>query len=133
MAVTGISDEMWAGNRRVLKFTVLDADATTSTPLDLTGRVVKFALARFSQSGAPIVSSPVVDKASDTDPTNVAIKSPASAGVVWVTLTPTDTAALARAGDELLYMELEVYDAGEVNPVVVLTGTETVHPNVVNA
>jgi len=127
MVVADQTDTMYANNRRVLKFTVTDED--NGGALDLTGLVVKFALARFDSEGQPIKSNPLVDKRSDVS-AEVTITDAAN-GLVEVELVTSDTASLADQGETAYYFELEVFDG--TDPVVVATGTLTIRRNVTNA
>ena len=130
MATTDLTDSMFAGNNHEQVFTVLDNAGTAAE--DLTGRIVKYALARFDANSQPIKSNPVVDMNTTADPTQVVITTPAS-GIVTVTLLPADTTTLADAGSTDYYFELEVFDAGDTIPVIVSTGTLTINRNVTNA
>lgn len=128
MAVITLIDIMWAGNRRLLRFTVTDEDGSGAK--DLTGLIVKFALARFDTSGNPVKSNPLIDKRSDTS-SDVTITTPLS-GIVEVVLVPADTASITPV-PAAYYMELEVFNASNADPVVVATGTLTINRNVDNA
>lgn len=128
MVVADQVDTMYAGNRRVLKFAVTDED-NGGAPMDLTGRIVKFALARFDAEGQPLKANPLVDKRSDTSG-DIVITS-AVGGLVEVTLVPADTASLADAGETAYYFELEVFQG--TDGIVVASGTETIRRNVTNA
>lgn len=124
MAVTSQKDTMWAGNKRVQRFTVTDEDAVGSPAKDLTGFTAKWALSRFNAAGTEFLTTPVVTKTTGgggiviTDATN---------GILEVTLDVADTSALFGT----FYFELEVVD-GSSNPLVVATGTLTINKNVMN-
>lgn len=124
MTVTGLTDTMYAGNKRTMIFTILDAD-NGNVPLDVTNKYVQWALSRFSPTG-DYSTTPVLEKKSSNvlqiakiDPTN---------GVVHVFLIPADT--LALFGD--FYFELEVLASPGGEGVVVATGTLTINRNVAN-
>lgn len=127
MVVANLTDTIYAGNRRIQRFTVVDEDTAGSPAFDLTGLVVKYALARFGTNGEPLKSSPLLDLSSTG--AQVTITTPAS-GIVEVELLPADTVDLTP-GD--YYFELEVYNGAETEGVVVATGTLTVRTNVENA
>lgn len=128
MAVTGQVDTIYQGNRRILRFTITDEDTSGSPIKDLTGLVVKFALAKLDVNGNPIKSNPVVDLNSTSHSLQVVITTPTN-GIVDVILLPANTSALIP-GD--YYFELELFD-GSGNGVVVATGTLTIEVNVTNA
>lgn len=128
MAVTGQIDTIYQGNRRILRFTVTDEDTSGSPAKDLTGLVVKFALAKIDANGNPIKTNPLLDLNSTAHPTQVIITDAAN-GIIEVTLLPANTSGLNPTD---YYFELEVFD-GSGNGVVVATGTLTVNVNVVNA
>jgi hypothetical protein len=128
MAVTDQTISMFAGNRRILRFSVTDEDVAGSPPKDLTGLRLQFALARFTQSGQPSVATPVVDLNSVDDAAQVTMQG-VDDEIIQVELLPANTQSL-RAGD--YYFEAEVVD-GSGNSTVVATGTLTLNPNVVNS
>lgn len=131
MAVENQTDSMFAGNRHVLRWAgIVDADG--SGILDLTGRIVKFSLTRKSPAGNPSLT-PLLDFSSATVSSQVTIPNPVTGSPhVEVELKPVDTATLAPK-ETIYYCELEVYEAGNLNPVVVATIDLTIKPNVVNA
>lgn len=54
MTIVGDRDEMYAGNRRVLKYTIYDADAVTpNTPLNLTPYTAKWTMSKMTEDGVP--------------------------------------------------------------------------------
>lgn len=131
MAVNDQSFEAFANNVILLEWAKVLADDGVST-LDLTGRTVKFALARLA-NGEPIRADPLLDLSSADASPQVVIPNPiAGSPHVQVQLDPADTIDLAPVSTAY-YIELEVFDAGDLNPVVVATGTLTIKPNVDNA
>lgn len=135
MAVTDQVDTMFAGNLHVMEWAgILDHEGPDL--IDLTGRVVKFALAKF-QEKAPTVPkrlAPILDLNSDANPSQVEIVNPVTgAPHVRVTLTPSDTAALANSAPTDYYFELEAYEGDDSDPVVLATGKLTIKVNVDNA
>jgi len=124
MVVTGTSDFIYAGNRRQLLFTVLDQDAGGSTPFDLTGFSVTWAMAILSD-GVPVTSGPLINISTST---SAVVITNAAGGLLTVTLDGTLTAAIVPA---TYYWELEVTSAAG-NSTVVATGTMDVRPNVDN-
>lgn len=130
MAVEDQADTMYANNRHILKWNGLTEEGGVAL-LDLTGRIVKFALSRKRADGSPILT-PVLDFRSDAVSPQVTIPNPVAGNPhVLVELLPADTAALAPRETDF-YFELEVFESDESDPVVVATGTLTIKPNVVN-
>tara|TARA_R110002153_G_scaffold54447_8_gene151693 strand:- start:1353 stop:1742 length:390 start_codon:yes stop_codon:yes gene_type:complete len=129
MATENQIDTMFAGNRHVMQWAgILDEDGTSIK--DLTGLIVKFALTRQG-SGGPVLS-PILDFRSDVS-SQVTIPNPITGSAhVEVEILPVDTATLAPVST-IYYWELEVFEAGDTNGVVVATGTITIKPNVENA
>lgn len=125
MAVQNVLDEMWAGNRRVQRFTITDEDQAGSPAKDLTGLTIKWALSRIG-SGGEFNTTPIVEKTSD-NPGEIDLVGPATDGIVDVTLVEADTLTLQGK----FYFELEVFDATPEG-VVVTTGELTINRNVVN-
>jgi hypothetical protein len=131
MAVENQTDSMFAGNRHILRWNGI-TDADGSGIIDLTGRIVKFSLTRKDSNGNPLLT-PILDFASDDPGSPVTIPNPVTgAPHVLVTLVPSHTATLA-AKETMYYCELEVFEAGDANPVVVATLDLTIKPNLVNA
>ena len=128
MVVANLTDIIYAGNRRVQQFTVTDEDSVGSPAYDLTGLIVKYALARFS-NGAPLKDDPLLDFAT-TDGSPQVVITVAASGIIEVTLLPADTSGLQP---DDYYFELEVFNAAGDEGVVVATGTLTVRTNVENA
>lgn len=131
MAVENQTDEMFAGNRHVLNWdSILDDDGVTL--LNLTGRIVKFALARISASGQPVLTSPILDFRSDAPGSRVTVPNPVTGSPhVQVELLEADTATLAPKRTTF-YGELEVFQSTDDEPVVVATVLLTIKPNVEN-
>lgn len=134
MAVTTNAWTRYAANDFNIEWAgILDADAGDGSLKDLTGKIVKFALARFSDTGSPILTDPVLDFASDDASPRVTIPNPTTGSPhVVVAIQSEDTEDLAAIQTDY-YVELEVFDAGDDVPVVVATGTLTLLPNVENA
>lgn len=128
MAKTGQDATIYRRNKVTLRFQVLDEDTVGEPPLDITGMVLKYSVARLAEDGSPIVATPLIDWRSDVQTTKVVLVTPAS-GIVEVRMLSADNDILPP---KAYYHELEVFDiVGE--PVVTMTGTLTVLPNVVNA
>lgn len=123
MATTGLTDTIFAGNKRVQRFTVADDDTAGSPPKDLTGLVVKWALSTVDKYGTPSTAA-ILSKSSAVSGVTIV---DATNGIVDVTIDPADTVSLTPT---LYYFELEVFSG--TDPVVVATGTLLVKPNVVN-
>lgn len=130
MAVENQVASMFAGNIKVLRWNNITNEG--SGTLDLTGRVVKFALTRLSSSGVPL-ATPILSFSSDDSSPQVTIPNPSAGNPhVLVTLLPIDTATLAPVST-VYYGELEVYESADpFNPVVVATVLLTIKPNVSN-
>jgi hypothetical protein len=130
VAVENQVDSMFAGNIHVLRWNNITEEGAGT--LDLTGRVVKFALTRLSSSGVPL-ATPLLSFSSDDASPQVTIPNPSAGSPhVLVTLLPADTAALAPKST-VYYGELEVYEgSAPTNPVVVATVLLTIKPNVSN-
>jgi len=124
VAVKTNQDEMWAGNKRVLRYTITDEDTSGSPAKDLTGYTAKWAISRFSADGSTFNTAPVLEKSSGS---GITITDAAN-GILEVTIDTGDTSALSG----VFYMELELFDSSS-NPVVVATGKMTIIRNVVNA
>lgn len=123
MATTDLAVSFYAGNRHVLRFTITDEDTTGSPAKDITGKTLKFAMSKFS-NGVPL-KTPVLEKSTAsgiviTDGTN---------GECEVTILDTDTAAFLPAD---YYFELELFEPGPTDPLVVATGTITLLRNITN-
>lgn len=126
MAVENQTASFFADNRHTLKFTLTDAAGAV---LDLTGRLVTFALAGLGSKG-PILSNPHVDLKLGVD-AQLTVPTPTN-GIALVVLLPADTAALAPI-ETTYYIECEVTEGDGSTPVVVATGEVTIKPNVENA
>jgi hypothetical protein len=127
MANTTQKVTMYEANRLRLKWTV--TDKATGSALDLTGKIIKFAVARL-QGSTPVRTDPLLDKKSGH--ADVLLIS-AVDGRVDTIITAADSADWAIQGKTTYHVELEVFEAGETQPVVVATVSLTVLPNVVNA
>jgi hypothetical protein len=127
MAKTGQDATIYRKNRVTLRFQVLDEDTVGEPPLNISGFVVKYAVARLSEDGVPIVATPLIDWRSDVQTTKVVLVTPVS-GIVEVRMLAADNDVLPPKD---YWHELEVFD-GSGEPVVAMTGTLTVLPNVVN-
>ena len=130
MAVENQTGAMFANNRHILQWTTItDTDGTSV--LDLTGKIVKFALARQG-TGGPVLANPILDFRTDIS-AQITVPNPIVGDPhVEVELLPVDTATLAPVAT-VFYWELEVFEGANTNPVVVATGTLTIKPNVENA
>lgn len=111
----------------------LDTDPSGATPIDLTTRIVRFALARL-YNGEPVRSDPVLSYNSDDDPAVVTIPNPdgSTDPHVLIVLTYEKTADLAAGGPTAYYVEVEVTESDSTKPVITSTGTLTLKPNVQN-
>lgn len=127
MANTSQKVTMYEANRMRLKWTV--TDKSTGAALNLTGKIIKFSVARL-QGSTPVRTNPLVDKKTGSGDI---LLIDAVNGRVDTILTETDTEDFAIQGKTVYHVELEVFEAGEVQPVVVATVQLTVLPNVVNA
>lgn len=124
MVVENQTDSMFAGNHRLLNFTLVDQDNDDAV-LDISLLDLKFTLARVSPSGNILVKHPVVEKKSTV--VGEITKTDAPNGECQVVLVGDDTETLL--GD--FYFELEAFDSTSES-VVLATGTMTIKPNVVN-
>lgn len=120
MAATNDTIIVYAGNKRTLRFTVLDAEGAA---FDLTGYDVRWALSKYGASGS-YTTTAEVNKHSDN-----ASEITVTDNVVDVVLVGADTANLS-AGD--YYHELEIVD-GSDESLVVAVGDVELRSNVVNA
>ncbi len=123
MAEKNLTDEMWAGNRKVQQFTVTDQDAA-GVPLDITSLTLKWALSQIDPDTQIFSTTAILEKVTGTG----IIHTDATNGVAQVTLVEADTKNLTPAD---YHFELEVFDATPEG-VVVAEGTLTINPNVVN-
>lgn len=123
MVQTDQDDEMYAGNKRVLRYTVLDED-NGNIAFDLSSYTIKWAISRLDQNGN-FLTTPVLEKHS-TVPGEITV-SGADNNIASVLLVGADTDDLS--GD--FYIELEVFDVS-LESVVVATGKLTINRNVVN-
>lgn len=132
MAVTDQTFSVYANNDVTLRWDgILDLETGGGALLNLTGKVVKFALARFA-NGEPIRANPELDFSSADASPRVTIPNPVTGDPhVLVSIRAEDTAELAPTTTDY-YVELEVFEADGSVPVVVATGTLTLKPNVDN-
>lgn len=126
MVKTNQNATVYAGNRKVLRFTVVDED-NSNDPLDLTAYKVYFAMAKIGAS-SPRTADPLIDMNSVDDSTQV-VKTDPTNGVVDVILLAADT-DLVKPDD--YYIELEGEDPSG-NTEVFAVGTLKIEPNVDNA
>jgi hypothetical protein len=122
MVQTDQNDTMYAGNKRTLRFTVLDED-NNDAPLDLTPFTIKWAMSKVNQEGQFLLT-PVLEKILGS---GITITGPDD-NIAVVELLGADTDTLNAAD---YYMELELFD-GSNESVVVATGTMTIIANVEN-
>jgi len=129
MAVRDQKDEAFANNPHTQAITVVDDDQTGSPkpPLNLTGRVAKWALTDIDPATGLYGTTPLFEKKSTVGGQIVFTDAPA--GKLDVNIVPADTAALPAAD---YYFELEIFDGSGLNGVVVATGTLTLFANVEN-
>lgn len=134
MAVTDQTDTMFAGNLHEMEWAGL-LDHGGPGLLNLTGRIVKFALAKYRADDptVPKRTAPLLDFNSEDHPAQVAIVGDPLDGHVLVTLLPADTAGFANNADTDYHFELEVFEGDESDGVVVATGKLTIKVNVDNA
>lgn len=120
---------MYAANKRVLQYTVTDAD-NADAPLDMSSYAsVKWAMSRIDSEGN-ILTSPVLEK-SESGGGIVLSDGAGDKDVASVTILTADTTNLLTGS---FYTELEVTDSAIPGESVVLaTGTLTILKNVVNA
>lgn len=123
MAAENQNDKFFAGNTRVLAFTLTESDQAGAAALNLTGASVRWAMAPIGLMGA--VSNAVAVR--KTNGNGIVVTDPV-AGLVEVTLEVPDTASLSGA----FYHELEIVDA-QGRAVVVATGQITILRNLPNA
>lgn len=123
MTVVNAKTSFYAGNKRTLKFSVVDEDTAGSPAFDLTGQTIKFTLSRGDTDNYRTTA--IVEKSSAT-PSQITITN-ATGGLVEVVLLGSDT--LVLRGD--FYFELELTDVfSDTN--VVSVGTLEILRNVVN-
>jgi hypothetical protein len=113
MAATNQNITIYAGDDIELIMSLFQSDGTT--PLDLTGAVINWAL-----SSAYNVQFPLIEKSSAV-PGEVSITD-VDGGLVSVFLVPNDTATM---GGQPYYHEVEVVQGG--TSVTVLTGGVTIN------
>jgi hypothetical protein len=129
MVVKNQSDEAYVNNPHTQRFTVVDEDTGPSTPLDLTNRVVKWGLSQIDPATGLFLTTPLVfEKSSLVGGEMTRVDDPN--GIIEVNILDADTISVNPAD---YYFELEVFDSGGLNGVVVATGTLTLIGNLVNA
>lgn len=111
---------LYAGNKRRLRFTVLDTDGAA---YDLTGLDLRWALSKYGSSGSYATTAEVNKTNADADEIVVVDN------LVTVILVGADTASLTP-GD--YYYELELVDALSES-LVIAVGDLELRANVVNA
>lgn len=118
MAVENLTDRFHLNNSHVQGYTVAN--------IDLTGRVVKWALSVLDAEG--VFDPTVIDleKTTDTPGDTTLVDGPT--GQIDVNIDPADTLALAVGN---YHFQLEVFDAGGNNGVVVSSGKATLVANLV--
>jgi len=119
---------MYAANKRVLEYTVTDAD-DSDAPLDMSSYTyVKWAMSRIDSEGN-ILTSPILEKTKAAGDIVLSSSGAGTNNVASVTILTADTTNLLTGS---FHTELELTDsAGE--SVVLATGTLTILKNVVNA
>lgn len=129
MATENLTDRMYAGNKRIFEYTVVDEDSSGSPPLNLTPFDLRWAMA-LSDAESKFSTTPMVEK---TVGAGIAVTDAAN-GVCQVTLDGSDTLSLTASIPDgtPYYFELEVIDAA-LEPVTVATGEITLLPNLVNS
>lgn len=130
MAVENQTLEMFAGNRRVLRWpSIFESDGVTL--LNLSGRIVKFTLARKNADGVPLINSPILSFSSADASPQATIPNPVlGSSHVEVVLLPIDTVTLAPKETEY-HCQLEVFEGDGSGQVVVATMDITIKPNIV--
>ena len=136
MTVTGQTWTFFAGDECVIG--IASIPGSDGDPVDLTGRIVRFALAPYNSQGVPIYSSPVLNLASDDSPASVTIPNPTGGTTmldphVRLTLSPAQTAPLATTKAKSYYVEAEVLEGDLSSKVTILTGKATFSPTVDNS
>jgi len=129
MVQTGQNATLYAGNKLILDWPVKVSNATSAAAQDLTGLIVKFAVARFGPNNQPLKDNPLIDHRTDTS-SQLEILAPATDGNVRFTFAPSDTSSLTPGN---YYMELEVFSGTNTDGIVSSTGTLTILQNVTNA
>jgi len=126
MVVSDLALSWYCNNKHVLRFTVTDDDTVGSPAKDITGKYLKFALTKIV-NGQPATKSTSVLIEKETGTGIVTTDGPN--GICEVTVLDTDTENL-KPGD--YYFELELFEPGPSDGLVIATGTATLLPNVVN-
>lgn len=121
MSTLGNQVAMFAGNKKVLRFTVYDydTDATGETVMDLTGYTAKWSISK--KIGGDYSATPALEK-------DGVIAQPTT-GIIEVTLDEADTDALLG----FFHHELEIFDTNDGDAsTVVHEGDFHIKRNVVN-
>lgn len=137
MTKTGIKRAMYAGEHKVLRFTVVNESEAGEPAFDISGELIRFSLTTFDADfpNQPSLDAPLVDLNSSDDPTQVVITDGPN-GLVEVTLLPANTATLADTLVEdkpnRYNMQLEIVTSG-TEPIVATDGELTIARNVPNS
>lgn len=131
MAAENQSMEMFANTRHLLQWDQILNNAGTG-PENLTGRIVKWALAQLDENGNLLIESPLLDFRSDVG-TQLTVPNPTGATPLHVQmeLLPANTATLAPIPTTYGW-QLEVFEGDGSAPVMLATGTILMKPNITN-
>lgn len=125
MTATADKVTMYAGEKKILRFTVVNKNVSGDPPLDLTSYDVRWSMSRVGDNGYS--ATPTVKK--DTGGVGGVVKTFPLTGICEVTLVRTDTATISLG---TYHQELEVVDgSGEL--AVVAVGDIEVLRNVDNS
>lgn len=112
MTVTNAKETMYAGEKRIFAYAIIDRDTVGDPPLNLTGLTVRWAISRLGANGYS--KQPVVKK--DSAGVGGVVITSAVGGLAEVTIMRADTETLL--GD--FHIECEVADgSGEYEVVAV--------------
>lgn len=125
MTKTKQNDTFYAGNIKVLRFTILDE---TGLPADLSAYTVRWAMSKYADDGSYSLT-PDLKKDNDTLG-GVTFVNDGTDGLVDVTIQPEDTDSIVETSR--YYHELECVDVLD-DPLVAATGTLTIRANLDNA
>jgi hypothetical protein len=121
MAVTGLTATAFQNNAVALAFTVAD--------VDLTGRVVRFAMSLIDpRTGLFDPTEPALTKDSEEAGHMTLVDGPN--GEIDVNIEDVDTAQGSAVGAGDYQFQLEVFDANGANGVVVSEGVLTMRANI---
>jgi hypothetical protein len=123
VAAINQDDTFYAGNKRILEFTIINKDVVPEAPLNLTGITLKWGMSRLNSDGT-YSKTPVVQKSTSSGIT----VTNAAQGKCSVQLDASDT---VNCGGKY-HQELEAID-GSGAPVVVAVGTLELLRNVTNS